>query len=83
MDHKGDQVGDSDRFSEKSITAQQNQHYWQSTDLSILSHTEDNALYFSRIPSTTNRTILVSHISKLFLSSGQANDCGSLGTQVL
>lgn len=51
--------------------------------LSILSHTDDNAPYFPRTPRTTNRTILVPHISKPFLNSGQANDCGSLGTQVL
>lgn len=51
--------------------------------LSILSHTDDNAPYFLRTPRTTHRTILVPHISKPFLNSGQANDCGSLGTQVL
>lgn len=51
--------------------------------LSILSHTEDNVPYFPRNPGSTNRTILVSHISKPFLNSGQANDCGSLGTQIL
>lgn len=55
--------------------------YQQSTHIS-LSHTEDNT-YFPRFPSTTNRTILVPHISKTFKNSGQTNDCGSLRTQVL
>lgn len=35
------------------------------------------------VTNPTNRTILVSHISKLFLNSSQTNDGGNLGTQVL
>lgn len=83
MDHKGDQVSDSGRLSEKSITAQQNPVPPAINTYQSLPHRRWHS-YFSRIPGTTNRTILVPHISKPFFKFRtnkwlwQLGDTGSL-----